>query len=140
MDVEKYFYGISFRPVEMEKGFYVLEARVSTGDEMIVRVISKNRAEYLGNMDWRKLWGLKTSAAKGHHRLQSFFPGDEFCRDKTLTLDHADHQKSVYMSNIHPYVITIPHIENFDGQYASEERITLVEAIGSPQFEVRRFG
>lgn len=139
MDIEDYYRGIRFTLVDIEKGYYVYEARVNTGDEMIIRVISKNRAEYLDKMNWKKLWGLKTDAARGRHRLQSFFPDDHHCRDKPLLQESFDYQKTVYMNQQYPYTVTLPNVDSFDNPYEDVFKLSLIEALGSPQFEVRMF-
>ena len=139
MDIEDYFHGIRFTLVDMEKGYYIYEARVSSGDETILRVISKNRAEYLHQMKWKKLWGLKTEAARGRHRLQTFLPDDRHCVDKVLFQESSDYQKTVYMNRQYPYTVTLPNIDNYDNPYEDVFKMTLIEALGTPQFEVRRF-
>lgn len=138
MDIENYFHGIEFVPVGKQGNFYIMEARINTGDEMIIRVITTKKAKYLGRMKWKKLWGLPTEKAFGRHRLQNFFPNETFSRNKTLSLESTNHKTAVYMSNIHPYLITIANTET-DDQYSREDGITLAEAIGMEGFEVKNF-
>lgn len=140
MDIERYFQHVSFTPVGMDKGFYIYEARINTGDEMIIRVISKNRGTHLHKMKWKMLWGLPVEKAMGRHRLQNFFPDQEFSQEKGLLLDSEEPKKTVFMNKNHPYLVTLVNNENCDNPFSDCEKITLIEAIGSPQFEVRRFG
>ena len=138
MDIEEYFKTVEFKPVGKDGHFYILEARINTGEEIIVRVISLNKKKHLHEMKWKKLWGLPTQIAMDHHKLQCFTSPVTSVREKTLTVQERNIDACIYMHDEFPYIITIPNGNGYD-QFAREDRLTLGEVLGFPQYEVRRF-
>lgn len=140
MDLHKYFEGIRFKLVGKENGLYLHEARISSGDEMVLRVAASNRTgKYLSTLKWKFIWGLVPRKALSPLPFQGFSPPVEMCRDKTLTLHGRDPNSSTYMSDVSPYIVILPHGEDMLDPYDNEDRLTLIDALGSPEFVIRRF-
>lgn len=166
MDVVDYFRGIKFTTVGKDnlcdvplgtsqnrlsvsrsrhknKGFYILEARVDSGEEMIIRVLSSNKAVYLKDMRWKMIWGLFMKDQynrKIQLPLQMFTPATEHCRNKVLVLHERDGDMTYYIHKQYPYAVDLPHDKNILDIYQREDKLTLIDAFGVPQFHVRKFG
>ena len=76
--------------------------------------------------------------AMDHPKLQCFTSPVTSVREKTLTVQERNIDACIYMHDEFPYIITIPNGNGYD-QFAREDRLTLGEVLGFPQYEVRRF-
>ena len=142
MDVADYFKGIKFTTVGKKKGMYILEARVNSGEEMIVRVLSINKAEYIINMAWKMVWGLFLKNQYNRKimlPLQSFTPAPIYSRKKSLTLHGRDEDMTQYIHIDQPFMVKLPHDKDILDIYQREDELTLIEAFGTPQFEIKKF-
>lgn len=138
MDVQEYYDTVKFSCAFKEKNCYIMEARIDTGNQFLIRVLSLNNTPRLKDMQWKKLWILDTQKANGHYPLQYFYPATRFSSEKSLRIQDSFPDVTTYSHVDQPFIVTFVNRDQ-DERFQREEKCTLIEAFSNSNVEVRRF-
>jgi len=133
MDIVSFWDNVSFTPLYKEKGVWVHGATVDSGISVQLRVVSRNKASLLRDMDWIYIYGTPVQEKE---RVQYF--GGSGSINKVLTLHNSSGDARLYVHKWEPYSITVHCDRNVIDMYVPEDTCSLVEIISKPSFTIRK--
>ena len=133
MDIENFWSTVQFTPLYKDKGVWIMTATVDSGTLLQLRVVSKNKATLLSDMQWFLIYG---TTPQEKEKIQHFPMYHDL--DKVLTLVGENRTGRVYRHKWDPVTITIPLDPDVVDMYVSEDSCRLAEVICKPPFTIKK--
>jgi len=136
MDVEHFWENIKFKFEYREKGMFIMTAVVnSTGYPLQLKVVSRNRAERLSQMQWLYIYGIPYTT--GGEQVQ-YFRAPYTLNAYLEEIPSGSISEILYVHKFDPYTIT-RHISPTEMTMSvRDDNIKLAEAISTPSFTIKR--
>ena len=133
MDLIVFWNDIEFVPLYREKGLWVMGATVNSGQHVQLRVVSKNKAMWLRDMNWIFIYGIRPQEKE---RIQYFSAHTNI--EKVLELHNEDLTSRLYVHRWEPYTIKVDLDPNIINMTVPDDKCTLVEIISKPGFTIKK--
>jgi hypothetical protein len=133
MDVISFWDNIQFTPLYKEKGVWIHGATVDSGIQVQLRVVSKNKATFLRDMDWIFIYG---TSVQEKERIQYF--GGSSSINKVLSLHNTTRDARIYTHKWEPYTITVHVNPNVIDMYVPDDTCCLSEILSKPSFTIKK--
>jgi hypothetical protein len=133
MDIENFWSTVQFTPLYKDQGAWVMTATVDSGTLLQLRVVSKNKATLLQDMQWFLIYG---TTPQEKERIQHFSMYHDL--DKVLNLISENRTARVYRHKWDPVTITVQLDPDVVDMYVSEDSCRLAEVICKPTFTIKK--
>lgn len=133
MDIISFWEGITFTPLYKEKGLWIHGATVNSGVTVQLRVVSKNKALFLRDMEWVLIFGTPMQEKE---KIQYF--GGSFSVNKVLTVHNETENERLYVHKWEPYSVTVQLDPNVINMHVPDDSCALGEIISKPSFTIKK--
>ena len=133
MDVTTFWNDVHFTPLYKERNLWIMGATVDSGQLVQLRVVSKNKANKLSDMNWLYIFGTEP---REKEKTQYF--GNFMNIEKVLILQGETRFKRIYHHKSENYTIEIDLNPNIINMYIPDDKCTLNELISKPTFTIKK--
>ena len=133
MDLITYWDNIQFTPLYKEKNLWIHGATVNSGQTVQLRVVSRNKATHLKDMNWVLIYG---TPQKEKERVQYFSAPLNI--EKVLSIHNETLTERLYVHKWEPYTITVQLDPNVINMHVPEDKCILAAIVSSPTFTIKK--
>lgn len=132
MDLLVFWDNINFVPKYKEKGHWVMSATVDSGNQLQLKVISKNKATKLRDMEWKYIYGIQPQE---NETVQYFIA--PYNTNLVLSIISENRNEIVYGHKWEKYIITKKLNSNVVDMNVHNDNAKLVDIITTPSFTIK---
>uniref|UniRef100_A0A6C0JQG1 Uncharacterized protein n=1 Tax=viral metagenome TaxID=1070528 RepID=A0A6C0JQG1_9ZZZZ len=134
MDLVSFWDNITFKFDYREKGLFVMTATVDSGVPVQLKIVSKNKADKLRNMDWQIIYGIPP---KNREAVQ-YFRAPYNLQAVLEEIPSKEPNQILYVHRWEPYTVTRFTNPTVMDMSIREDNLKLSEAISTPSFTIKR--